>query len=448
MSKFPQNSRRRLPIAPPQELGSPDNLRQWQLEALSSWVGNGYRGIVAAATGSGKTRLALAAIKKFWEPGSRVAIVVPTIALQAQWEKALRAAFSLAPTQIGSMGGKAASVHEGHGFVICVINSARDGLRSLAAGWADEVRKVMLIVDECHWAATEANAEIFSGRYQATLGLSATPERSDDGLDDVLIPQLGKVIYRYSLQRALDDKLLAPLRLLNISFEVSPPELEEIQQIQLEITSIENRILELNPSLLVLRGLDRSTALLRASESNLPVRSLRDLYQQRSLLLDRSDGRRAALDAIASTDFFQHQRVLLFHERIEEAKRTLARFEHLGVRCALDLSTDNTDRRNEALRDFRSGAVNVLIAVRTLDEGIDLPDAKLAIIASGTYSPRQRLQRIGRVVRPTDQAATVITLLGRGTFEEEVINENDQFLVGSERVISCTLIEFLNSNWR
>jgi superfamily II DNA or RNA helicase len=125
---------------------------------------------------------------------------------------------------------------------------------------------------------------------------------------------------------------------------------------------------------------------------------------------------------------------LVFHERIEAAKTTARIFERAGVRTALELSTDPPVRRAEALRDFRSGTAQSLIAVRTLDEGIDLPDTKIAVIAAGSASRRQRLQRIGRVVRPTGEPALVISLVARGTNEELVIAANDAALIGSDRV--------------
>lgn len=109
-------------------------------------------------------------------------------------------------------------------------------------------------------------------------------------------------------------------------------------------------------------------------------------------------------------------------------------FERAGVRTALELSTDPPARRAEALRDLRSGAAQALIAVRTLDEGIDVPDAKIAVIAAGSTSRRQRLQRIGRVVRPTGEPALVISLIARGTSEELAIAANDAALIGGNRV--------------
>jgi superfamily II DNA or RNA helicase len=422
-------------------LREPGPLRAWQRDALHAWEAEGRRGIVAAATGTGKTRVALAAVQRFWADGSRVVVVVPSISLQRQWVTGICQAFGLASSQIGQMGGASGHIHEGHGIVVAVINSARNGLRALNAGWRHEGRQTMLVVDECHWAASLHNAAIFDGVYDASLGLSATPERSDDGLDEVLVPHLGPVIFRYGLRAALDDELLAPLTLVNLYFDLSRPELLQLEPLQLSISEAEERVLRSFPDLGSLQGLERVAAISRASVEIPAVRGLRDLYQQRSQLLERSDARRAVLQDLARSGALGQRPTLVFHERIDQAKRTAAELDSLGCRCALELSIDDPQQRQEALRDFRSGLATALVAVRTLDEGIDLPDAKLAIIMSGGYSLRQRIQRIGRVVRPTGARACVVSLLARQTAEQWVVGDNDQFLVGRDRVMSAHSVD-------
>jgi superfamily II DNA or RNA helicase len=427
-------------VVPPSSLSDLGALRPWQSEALDAWEAAGRRGIIAAATGTGKTRVALAAISRFWSDRARVVVVVPSVALQRQWVSELRGAFRLADTQIGKLGGGAGSVHEGHGFVVAVINSARTGLPALAAGWSAEGRRTMLVVDECHWAASVHNAGIFDGSYDATMGLSATPERSDDGLDEVLIPRLGAVVHRYGLRAALDDGLLAPLTVVNLYFDLSRSELLALEPIQAAITRVERELIEQFPDLELLAGLDRVAAMARVSQNVPSARALRDLYQQRSQLLERSDNRRAILREFAGSGAFGDRATLVFHERIEQARYTAEMLEGIGHRCALELSTDDASRRHEALKDFRGGLASVLVAVRTLDEGIDLPDAKLAVIVSGGHSVRQRIQRIGRVVRPSGSPATVVSLLARQTAEQWVVGENDEFLLGRQRVVSAVTV--------
>ena len=426
--------RRRPLVSAPNVLPKPEALRTWQSLALKAWLASGSRGIVAAATGTGKTQLALAAIAEFWDSACRVAVVVPTIALQRQWVKALADGFGLVPSQIGTMGGDVTDLREGHGFIVSVINSARAGLPALTEGWRSERRRVMLIIDECHWAAGDANSAVFESSFDAALGLSATPERADDGFDEVLLPQLGDVVFRYSLREALDDQILAPLTCWNLLFDLTAKEHVELAQIQARIDAIEKALLERHPEAANALGLARMDALAFQGDQIRGLASLRDLYAQRSALLETSDGRRSALEQVARFPLLGEKPSLIFHERIEAARRTVEIFERAGVRTALELSTDPPARRAEALRDLRSGAAQALIAVRTLDEGIDVPDAKIAVIAAGSTSRRQRLQRIGRVVRPTGEPALVISLIARGTSEELAIAANDAALIGGNRV--------------
>lgn len=396
------------------------------------------RGIVAAATATGKTRMAHAAIHRFWSARARVVIVVPSVTLQQQWVQGLCSTFGLADTQIGLLGGGATSVREGHGFVVAVINSARNGLRSLNAGWRDESRATMLVVDECHWAATTRNAEIFDGLYDATLGLSATPERSDDGLHEILVPRLGHVVYHFGVKAALDGGLLAPLTVVNLYFDLGRQEMELLRPINESVKRIEEFLAERFPDTDELRGLERSSALLRLSKDLTESRSLGDLYQRRSQILEGSDSRRSVVRELAQSGLFQVRPTMVFHERLDAAKRTARLLQELGCRVSLELSTDDRRRREAEIQSFRQGRSDVLVAVRTLDEGVDLPDAKQALIVSGSQSLRQRLQRIGRVLRPTEEPAFVLTLLARRTSEQFVIGDNDPFLLGPDRVLTAS----------
>ena len=85
----------------------------------------------------------------------------------------------------------------------------------------------MLVVDECHWAGSEYNRGVFEGDARWRLGLSATPERGDDGYDEVLVPELGGIVYRYSLKDAMDDGVLADFRLVNLLVDLTRSELSE-----------------------------------------------------------------------------------------------------------------------------------------------------------------------------------------------------------------------------
>jgi superfamily II DNA or RNA helicase len=166
----------------------------WQHEALQAWLDNGSMGIIKAVTGSGKTMVALMAIRRSLAEGGRAVILVPTCALLGQWKKVLKEQLQLGDEQIGCAGGGNRCHPSRQAVTIWVMNSARTSL----AGALEHVPPsvpILLVVDECHRAGSKKNAHIFESRYDAAMGLSATPERvGDPGYEQVLLPALGRQV--------------------------------------------------------------------------------------------------------------------------------------------------------------------------------------------------------------------------------------------------------------
>lgn len=382
-------------------------LRPWQVAALTEWRGSNRRGIVAAATGTGKTRVAVEALRDLDERWIGV-VVAPTKALQAQWVGVLSQALSMHPARIGTLGGDRPSLQMEQRLVVSVLNSARDRLPDLVNHWHSTGQRVLLVVDECHRAgAKETAASLWSVPYDSTLGLSATPERGDDGLDDVLVPALGPVLYRYPLVDALDDGVLSSFACVNLYLDLDEISLAEYREIEARI-----------------RGL--------GSSAN--AASLTRLRAQQDQILRRAGGRTVAMRGLLGAGLLDARRSLLFHETIEQAESTSTVLQELGIPHALEHSKLAPDARTQALRRFGSGSVETLVTVKALDEGIDVPEANLAVIFSGTMNARQRIQRAGRIVRPSGSGATLVSLLARNTAEELEVGARDAELFGASRV--------------
>lgn len=126
----------------------------------------------------------------------------------------------------------------------------------------------------------------------------------------------------------------------------------------------------------------------------------------------------------------------MFHERIDSAENSHAYLvSRAGVSAAIDHSKLHRDDREAAMRRFRTKQIQVLVAVTALDEGVDVPDAGVAVIAAGSRSRRQRIQRLGRVLRPAEgKEALVLTILVRNTPEEAAVGGRDNALLGRHRV--------------
>lgn len=406
-------------------------LRAWQHDALQQWEANGRRGIVEAATGTGKTVVALAAIAGLDADDLRVAIVVPRIVLVDQWRAALRDYLGVQSRDVGTLGG--AGAFGGQRVVIAVINSARAGLGPLVKRWKRERGRVLLIVDECHWSGSEMNSRIFDVACNFTLGLSATPERSDEGFDEVLVPALGDVVYRYPLKQALDDGVLAPLRCVDLYLDLDLDEQADYDEFSERIRQIRQSLESQYPEL-AYAGERWPIVLRRLATFDPQAEQLELLMFKRRRLVSSARGRQLCLEDLLGSGILEGRKAIVFHETIDTAEQTLIALRAHGFLTFVEHSQLRPREREAALESFRSSQAGVLVAVRTVDEGVDVPDADLAVIMSGTLTGRQRIQRIGRILRHSGGTAICFSLLARGTTEQTLVGARDEELLGGDRV--------------
>jgi len=375
-------------------------LRRWQEAALYLWRTQGRHGIVSVVTGGGKTVFALACIKDA-EPDSCL-VVVPTVALLDQWWEEAAHYFDLALDEVNVVTGRK-RLRSGT-INIAVLNTAA---RLATEGL---VRPCMLVVDECHKAASPKFRSVLDIPKVAALGLSATPERQyDDGLNGVLIPALGPVFFEYSYADGLEDRVIVPFQLRNIIFELEDDRREEY---------------------------DKLTRAIARSISQYGVEAERSvaLMLKRSRVLNLSLERvRLALRLVAA---HRDRRVLVFHEDIEACDLIYHVLTENGVPSGLYHSKLTIRARAEALAQYRSGAVRVLVTCRALDEGFNVPETEIGIIAASTATRRQRIQRLGRILRPSaeKEGAIIYSLVATGP-EISRLQAEEQALDGVAEVV-------------
>lgn len=358
-------------------------LREWQKQALALWLPS-WRGIVAAVTGAGKTTLALRCIEEFirFHENGQVLIIVPTLALLDQWYLALSDDLKIPQSEVGLISGNGRK-WEGKAYLVAVINSARRVASELAAQ-----RPTMLVVDECHRAGSERNAEVLLGSFAATLGLSATPERQyDDGFERHVRPALGEVIFQYGYEQAFADGVISPFRLVNIEFDLSPQE-------QAEYDALTRRI----------------ARLMRSTNRDDLSEHVQALLRRRARISWNSPLRVPLAAKVALQ--YPGDRTIVFHESVDQATLICNLLLERGVRATLYHTGLSPERRRENLRLYKNGYYSCLVCCRALDEGLNVPRTSVGIVASSTSSIRQRIQRLGRVLRqvPGKEAAVVYTL--------------------------------------
>jgi superfamily II DNA or RNA helicase len=383
------------------------SLRDWQQEALAKWRGSD-RGVVAIVTGGGKTWFALACALDLLNRRSDalVVITVPTIALLDQWVVVLTEDLGARSDQIAMFGGG----HRPTGprlFNVMVLNTARRVAPGIAA-----TRPTFLVVDECHRAASMHNALSLRGPHVATLGLSATPDRDfDDLFNDAVVPALGPIIYRYDYVRALSEHVITPFALTNVRVPMSAEE-------QTQYDTFTRRLVPLFRE--------------RESGHNVDDR-LHRVLRDRARVSTSAELRIPA--AMRILDANRRVRALVFHEQIAAADAIAALLLQRGHRVAVYHSGIGSHLRQDNLRLFRRGEVDVLVTCRALDEGINVPDASMAVIVASTASTRQRIQRLGRVLRPASgkQNADIFTIYASEP-EAERLRQEEAGLEGLKAV--------------
>jgi superfamily II DNA or RNA helicase len=352
----------------------PIRLRRWQQDALATWRQTD-RGVVAVVTGGGKTWFALACVHDLLsrQPDTTVVIVVPTVALLDQWSVVLADDLKIASANIALYGGGHRPKKPSR-FNVVILNTARTVAPSIAAD-----RPTFLIVDECHRAASMHNARSLSGSHVATLGLSATPERDfDDLFNEAVVPILGPVIYRYDYGEALTNRVITPFALTNVRVPFTEDEKASYDAYTKRLVPLFRQRERGDP------GVDDR---------------LHRVLRERARVSTGATLRIPA--AVKILERHKRVRTIVFHEHIVAADAIAKILLERGHRVAVYHSGIGPHLRQDNLRRFRRGQVDVLVTCRALDEGINVPDASLAVIVASTASTRQRIQRLGRVLRPS-----------------------------------------------
>ena len=375
--------------------------RPYQDDALAAWLAAEGRGVVVLPTGAGKTVLALMATARL---GLRTLVVVPTIELLYQWRDAMIERLGVAKSNVGILG-------DGHRELRPITIST---YASAAMPEAPIAGTGLLICDEAHHLPSPSYS-VIPARCGALyrLGITATPERSD-GAENALYRLMGPVVYQRTPAELSADGHLAKFREKRIYVNLQPEEALRYAALTTEWKWFVAR----NRGMLA-RGGDFFGELIRRSGSDPAARqALRAHHQARMIALNAE----AKLGEVARL-LAQHRqdKVLVFSEYtalVDTISRSLA-LPSITYRTA-------PDERKRTLQAFRSGAYSKLVAGRVLNEGVDVPDANIAIVVSGNSTAREHIQRLGRVIRPKKTEAVLYELVTRYTSEVSAARKRRQ----------------------
>ncbi len=363
-----------------------------QRESIARWNANGRRGIVVLPTGSGKSFVAELAMMSAQRS---TLVVAPTIDLMNQWYDVLHTAFGC---EVGLLGG---GYHELRDVTVSTYDSAYLHMETYGARFG------LLIFDECHHLPSSTYltaAECAIAPYR--MGLTATLERTD-GRQHLLDDRVGPVVYSRGIKE-LTGSHLADYDVLTLTAKLTEEE---------SFRYNENR--DIYRQFIRDCGIDMSkpdgwSRFIMLSSRTREGRRAFLAYREQKQLAVTPSSKLEVLEGLLRTH--SKDRTIIFTNDNE----TVYRISRDFLVPAITHQTDAKERI-EILKRFNSGEYPVVVTSRVLNEGVNIPEARVAIVLSGTGSVREHVQRLGRILRRGENKRAVLyEVITENTVEERV----------------------------
>lgn len=369
-------------------------IREYQKQAVTSWFKHNGSGIYAMATGSGKTITALTtAVKLYEKTGSLGLIMVcPYIDLVDQWSKEA-VNFGMLPLLAydsknkweDQLNSQITSFNMGVTDHFSVIMTNATFLSSTMQETLSKLKRPsMIIADEAHHLGAEHLSKKLPNNIPYRLALSATPKRwfDEEGTDRLFSYFKPGVIFEFDIKDAIKAGFLTNYRYFPHIVYLTDEEFQEYYEISKKIT----RIIMMN------------------GEIDMDAPHLQDLLIQRARILSRAIKKLSLLRDLvlphkdSNHNIFYCGDAKVGDERqIELVTKILGR--DLGMKVHPFTSNEDKVVRRKLLKDFESSKIQGLVAIRCLDEGVDVPATRTAYILASSTNPREFIQRRGRVLR-------------------------------------------------
>jgi superfamily II DNA or RNA helicase len=366
--------------------------RPYQREAVDAWLRANGRGIVVLPTGAGKTVVAYHAMAQL---GVRTLVVVPTIELLRQWRAGIRERLGVAEENVGAIGGGERTAGP---ITVITYDSAAMPRRRLD-GYG------LLVFDEVHHlpaASYRAIAKKSTAPWR--LGLSATLQRAD-GLHLDLEQLIGPVVFERDTEELSAQKHIAAYKERRVFVDLTPEEEMRYEALMAEWRwYLATRRAELGG------GPGMFAALIRRSGFDPDARRALRAHHEARLVSMNATAKIGAIEELLRRH--TRDKVIIFSEYVDMVDR----ISRALLLPAITYRTPSAERR-AILEGFRNGTLTKLVTGRVLNEGVDVPDANVAIVASGSSSMREYVQRLGRVLRPKATEAQLYELISRRTTE-------------------------------
>ncbi|MFC4784333.1 DEAD/DEAH box helicase family protein [Nocardioides sp. MAHUQ-72] len=399
--------------------GGAPPLRDWQDEALRAWCAHARHGVIEAVTGTGKSRVGVEATREALADDYTVVVVVPTVDLVAQWVQTLRQ--NNVPG-VGAVGDGSKASFRTHRVLVGTVQSLYPAPPTRPDG------KVLVVADECHRYGAGQWRRVLHPSYRRRLGLTATFERNDDGIKDLLSYFGGGPVFTIGFQRAIADGVVAPYDVKLLGVQLTHQERAEYDEADRTLRDTRLQLLAADfppdPFGAFLHEVQRAAE----DDADPTITEVARRYLKAfSRRIDVTTNAAAKLDVARrlAPVVKRSAGCIVFTRRVDMAEEIAAALVESDVRAEPIHSELTRTQRDERLAALRGGRIKALVAPTILDEGIDVPDIDLAVVMGGSRSRRQMIQRMGRVLRlkADRRKATFIVVYAENTAEDLTLTD-------------------------
>jgi superfamily II DNA or RNA helicase len=390
-------------------------LRPIQEQAIKAWQEKNYRGILAMATGTGKTLTAIFGMIRLTSLDF-ILIGAPTREIIQQWKQELEEKANVYVSVVAM--GESQYWREVLFRKLRLFHHyslSRERLPIVVLGTYSELSKTwvtdliedagglpeesLLIADEVHFTGSEIYRRILREDFRYRLGLSATPLRPyDEEGTDIVLEYFGGIVYEFSLEDAIHTGILCQYDYHVYVTPLTDIEYQEFQRLSAKLGRLFNK-----------KGDDKQI-------------QAKHLAIQRARLIKSASSKLDTLNQIVQD--YPLRQAMIYCADIHQATQISQRLTQQGMRVARYSSIDTN--RPQLLLQLSLGYLDALVAVKCLDEGVDIPSVSQGIILASDTSHRQFIQRRGRILRaaPDKKIATLIDII--------VVPPNEHQLIHSE----------------
>ena len=361
-------------------------LRDYQIEAIDAWFENNCKGIWEMATGTGKTITALSALAKLREEKKRmfVLIICPYQHLVDQWNDVTLKfgfepilAYKKSSTWVKRFNKALVRYNWEVSNVVCIITTQTTFIAEIMQKLLSKLKhSAVIVADEVHHLGSKRSMKVLTDVFNCRLGLSATPNRwFDETGTTELRKYFGDSVYEFSLDKAIRMEYLCPYYYHPHLVELTDEEFEAYERLT-----------------------ERISKLYYQMENSEASEALERLLIKRATLLNRAENKLTKLAELVAdkTDSLHHT---LFYCALGRIAPVLELLTTLGIRVAKFTAEESTAERQELLKMFASGHLQALVAMKCLDEGVDVPSTRTAYVLASSSNPKEFIHHRGRILR-------------------------------------------------